>query len=307
MDAAIERSLKRVTATMFGDRVRKSLELRYRINRVRTALDGIIRSQKQFALAGQFRPVHARMSFGDDGALPPVRLQTESGLELQIVGRIDRIDLGQPNASGVRPALAVTYKLSASALDMAMVFHGRDVELLILLLALAGAGDRLGDEPIMPAAALAVATSRSIRNVADPDDANSPDDPVFWLEPKPRGIIDTQLLRQFDKDLATGASRVVSAFIKKDGELGLPARSDLVNSTQLAALLNHVEQCLVAAADQMLRGDIDIRPYMHNKTTPCPHCAFRDVCRIERGHREYDRIESTDRVTVLRSLPQIPE
>jgi ATP-dependent helicase/DNAse subunit B len=159
----------------------------------------------------------------------------------------------------------------------------------------------------MPAAALAVATSRSIRNVADPDDANSPDDPVFWLEPKPRGIIDTQLLRQFDKDLATGASRVVSAFIKKDGELGLPARSDLVNSTQLAALLNHVEQCLVAAADQMLRGDIDIRPYMHNKTTPCPHCAFRDVCRIERGHREYDRIESTDRVTVLKSLPQIPE
>ena len=301
--ALVGRAMERVADTMFGGRARKSPETRYSLDRVRGTLNAVIRSQQQFAQAGQFRPNRTHVSFGDDGTLPPVRLRTECGTELLISGRIDRIDLGQSDAAGNRPALAVTYKLGVSGIDMAMVYEGRDIELLILLLALGGAEDRLGGQAIIPAAALAVPTARAIQFVSDPDKALPPDDPAFWLRPKPRGIIDSQVATQLDKNLA-GASDVIAAYRKKDGEFGNPRQSDLVSSEQLGLLLSHVEQCLQGAAGQMLRGDIAIRPYMRAKQTPCPHCAFRDVCRLERGDEVYEHIEPKGRVEVLKILTE---
>jgi len=130
----------------------------------------------------------------------------------------------------------------------------------------------------------------------------SPDDPRFHLFHKPRGIFDLAVANKLDRNLTQGGSDVVQVFIRKDGSVGYPQSSDAASGQELTALLRHVERRIGELADRMIAGEIGIRPYRIGRTTPCPRCQFRDLCRFEPRPGSYDDLPPMTRDEMLRKV-----
>ena len=97
---------------------------------------------------------------------------------------------------------------------------------------------------------------------------------------KMKGLLlaDTKIIREMDRNIE-GASLVVPASIKKNGDLG--SRSSVATAEQFDMLLNHVKENLIKTCEGMLSGEIDIKPYKKKDITPCSYCEYTAVCQFD--------------------------
>ena len=175
---------------------------------------------------------------------------------------------------------------------------------LTYLLVLEASGERLTGKPLTPAAAFYLQLLRGLQNVDHPDDALDPADPLFHLRHKPRGVFDGRFLSALDSQVQSGEkSDVVNARLKQDGQFGYRDASDAADAQEFSTLLGFVRTRLGQIADEVIAGRIDVAPYRIGRTTPCPRCEFRPVCRFDPavdGYRHLTplkRSEMLDRMT----------
>jgi len=271
---------------------------RYLLDRIERTLHLVTSAARSAGQRGKFRPAWTDVRFGDDpkDTLPPLKLRTPNGAELRIRGKIDRIDLLQDGT-----ATAIDYRLWGGGLDAPHMFHGLSLQLLTYMLVLQHNGQHLSGGKLTAAAAFCVQLARKMRR-RNLQDSLPPDDPLFHLEHKPRGIFDLRFLDQIDADLRQGNSDVVQVFIKKDGAVGHAESSDAASQQELAALLRHVERRIGELADRMIGGEVGIRPYRIGQTTPCPQCQYRDLCRFEPRPGSYDELAAMTKDVMLRRV-----
>jgi ATP-dependent helicase/nuclease subunit B len=301
-DEQTRQRLAELTAQL-GGQLRDELMLssarnRYLLDRIQRTLQLVASAARAAGRRGHGRPGWTDVRFGDDGGatLPPLQLRTPGGAQVRISGKIDRIDLLPGGA-----AAAIDYRLWGGGLDAPAAFHGLSLQLLTFMLVLQHNGQHLAGGKLTAAAAFCVQLARKMRR-RNLDKSVAPDDPLFHLEHKPRGIFDLRFLNQLDKDLGQGSSDVVQVFIKKDGTVGRAQTSDAAGADELAALLRHVEKRIGELADRMIGGEIGIRPYRIGRTTPCPNCKYRDLCRFEPRPGSYDDLESMTKDVMLRKV-----
>ncbi|MGD0463198.1 MAG: PD-(D/E)XK nuclease family protein [Tepidisphaeraceae bacterium] len=294
-----------------GRQLREELMLstarnRYLLGHIEKTLGLVALAQKAAAQRGEFRPAFAGIRFGPttgdpatDPRLPPLAVRTPAGNDVQLRGKIDRIDL-LPDGS----ACAIDYRLMADRLDPASAFHGLSLQLLICLLVLEKNGHHLSPAgKLTPSAAFCIQLLRSVRGQG-PEKSLSPDDPLFHLLVKPRGVFDLRIASKLDKSLTEGQSKVVQLFLKKDGAVGLANTSDAAAADDFAALLRHVERRIGQTADEIIAGRIDIRPYRMGTTTPCSSCEFRALCRLEPSPGCYDDLEPMTRPEMFQRMKE---
>ncbi len=294
-----------------GRQLREELMLstarnRYLLGHIEKTLALVALAQKAAAEHGEFRPAFAGVRFGPssgnpdtDPRLPPLAIRTPAGNEVELHGKIDRIDL-LPDGS----ACAVDYRLWADRLDPASAFHGLSLHLLTCLLVLEKNGYHLNPNgKLTPSAAFCIQLLRGVRSQS-PEKSLSPDDPLFHLLIKPRGVFDLRVANKLDRSLAEGQSKVVQLFVKKDGGVGRPDTSDAAAADEFAALLLHVERLIGQAADEIIAGRIDIRPYRIGTTTPCSSCEFRALCRLEPSPGCYDDLEPMGRPEMFQRMKE---
>jgi ATP-dependent helicase/nuclease subunit B len=269
----------------------------YLLGRIARTLNQVVAHQRAAARRGNFSPAHAEVGFGDDQALPAWSVRTPAGNTLKLRGTIDRIDLLKSGAAAV-----VDYRLTGQALSLAEVYYGLSLQLLVALMAVRDGSGKLEGRSAAPAAAFYLQMLRQLKNVAHPEMAGDPADAAFELKIKPRGILDAFYLPDLDKELEQGASAVVSAYIKKDGQCGLLDSSDVATSDQLASLLEHVRTLVGQLADRMMKGEIAIRPYRLGQVTPCPRCAYKSICRFDPAMDRYHHLTPMERSQVLEGM-----
>ena len=119
------------------------------------------------------------------------------------------------------------------------------------------------------------------------------------LQVQPRGIFDGRMLPALDTELDEGWSEVVKAFVKKDGTPGNKRASDVADADEFAGLLRIVKRRLGELADQIIGGEVGVRPYRLRTESPCPHCEYRPVCRFDVAHNAYHPLEPMTREQVL--------
>jgi ATP-dependent helicase/nuclease subunit B len=307
-DNDAKRRISQLTEEL-GRRLRDELMLstarnRYLLGHIEKTLGLVALSQKAAAKHGEFRPVFADVRFGPakgdpatDPRLPPLVVRTPTGNEVQIRGKIDRID-SLPDGS----VCAIDYRFSADRLDPASAFHGLSLQLLTCLLVLEKNGRHLTSSgTLTPSAAFCIQLLRGVR-CQRPEESLSPDDPQFHLMIKPRGVFDLRVAGKLDKSLTEGQSKVVQLFLKKDGNVGLTNTSDAAAADDFAALLRHIERRIGQAADEIIAGRIEIRPYRMGTTTPCSSCEFRPLCRLEPSPGCYDDLEPMARPEMFQRM-----
>ena len=297
LEAAIERFVRDA-----GERLREEILLGsarsgYLLRHTHKVLKQAARAQREVLRRGLFRPTHVGVSFGEGGKLPPLAIHTPNGAQLLLDGKIDRVD--RVESSG--DVAVVDYRLGPARLRVEMVLHGLSLQLLSHLLVLEAAGSQLAGRRLDPAAAFYLQLVRKLDDVKHPSEAPDPADPNWHLNVKPRGLFDRRCLAALDKDLSTGRSDVVQAYVKQDGSFGYRDTSDVAESEEFRAILRHVALKLGELADGVLSGRIDIAPYRLNESSPCSRCEYRGVCRFDPAINRYNQLNPISRDELIAS------
>ncbi len=260
----------------------------YILSRGETDLTRVLDAQRFVASAGEFSPCGVEVSFGmpmpsspspDQRYLPALPITTPQGRTILLRGRIDRVDLAE--AGGRYLAAVIDYKRSLTRrMSLAKAFHGLDLQLLAYLLVIREHGSRLASRPVEPAAAFYVALLGGLRSVDEPpSEPLKPEDRYTSL--KPRGIVDWQCVPSLDVIEPGKASKVISAFMKKDGNPGNLHTTDVADHDTFLALLDHADHSMGDLCDRMLDGDVSVSPYCLGTETACRWCLYPSVCRYE--------------------------
>lgn len=299
---AIEQRLPEL-ATEVGERLRggvltQDARGRYLFDRVSQTLATVVAGQRAALGFGEFKSTHTELAFGGEkSTLPPLSLTSPKNRRVRLYGRIDRID---QTSSG--EAMVIDYKTVARDVQLSLrdVRHSLSLQLLVYLLVLQDHGAQLGDPCPQPVAAFYVKLLRGFGQADDPADEPSPDQPLFDLRVKPRGIIDYDALPHLDHHFANPndnadrhaghSSEVYHVRTTKAGEL-YKSGTDAIEAEQFDDLLLFVRRQIRTLADQILDGNIAVKPYRISTRTPCAHCDFPGVCRIEPRPGAYRTIE----------------
>jgi ATP-dependent helicase/nuclease subunit B len=303
-EAAIKAYARQVGEALRGELMLSSARNKYLLQRIERTLEQVIAAHEAAARRNRLRPLRAEVGFGiGDAVLPPYEIQTPDGRLVQLYGKIDRVDLIEDQAAFA----VIDYKLRGNTLQLDRVYHGLSLQLLTYLLVLESSGEKLAGRKLTPAAAFYVKLMRQLEKTDHPDDAMAPDDPLFNLREKPRGIFSSAVADSLDTGLEDGGSSVVSLYRKKDGSFGRKGSTDVAEPEEFGALLQLVRQRLTELGGQIMDGEIGITPYRHRQESPCGHCDYRSICRFDVQMNPYRPLDAMSREQVLERAMQQEE
>ncbi|MBU3188461.1 exodeoxyribonuclease V subunit gamma [Clostridium bowmanii] len=225
-----------------------------------------------------FEPFGYEVSFGfNEGDYPPIQVELSTGEIVNLVGRIDRVD--KLINEGEEFYRIIDYKSGNKDFKLSDVYYGLQIQLLTYLDAMLTNESQLSREPIFPAGILYFKIDDPVikaKNNLDEEELER----AIMKALKMKGLLlaDTKIIREMDRNIQ-GASLVVPASIKKDGELG--SRSSVATVEQFNMLLNHVKENLISTCEEMLSGEIDIKPYKKKDITPCSYCEYTAICQFD--------------------------
>ena len=194
-----------------GELMLSSARNQYILKHIEKTIDQALAAQSAVGKRGRFTPWRAELQFGDGREIPALKLQTPQGRELKLKGKIDRVD----RVEGQAAFAVIDYKYRGSTLALDWVYHGLSLQLLAYLLVLQNSGIEK-DHRLTPAAAFYVKLLRQLEKVDHPADATKPDDPLFDLTVKPRGIIDWNRRDLIDPDIKESSDLV--QLLREEGQ-----------------------------------------------------------------------------------------
>lgn len=261
-----------------GSILNSSPKYRYLSGRLRRTLSTAIWIIARHIQRSSFTPEGYEESFGERGDYPPVKICLEDGEEINLVGRIDRVDrMTMDDLDYIR---IVDYKSGDRNLSLTDIYYGLQLQLLVYLDAvLQSVQEEKSD--ILPAGILYFKIDDPIIKAGGPlSDEEIEKEVMKRLRMKGFLLDDPEVIKSMDNDLsAGGASDIIPAEIKKDGELG--SRTTALSEEEFDALRGFVRKSIVKLGNDMVRGRIDIKPYKKGKKTPCAYCEYESVCQFD--------------------------
>ena len=123
---------------------------------------------------------------------------------------------------------------------------------------------------------------------------------------KMNGLIlaDINVVKMMDKTLEKGSSNIIPAYLDKEGNLS-NSKSSVATKEEFEILRKYTNKIIKQIAEEMLKGDISIKPYYlkKNKKTPCDYCEYKDICNFkEYGCNNYNYIQNDKKEDVLKTI-----
>lgn len=241
----------------------------------------------------RFEVLGTELEFGEKGKYKPIRLTLEDGKNVEIVGKIDRIDTAQgENGKYLR---IIDYKSSIKNVDLNEVYAGLQIQLLTYLDA------ACKEEDLMPAGILYFSMLEQIIK-ADRRMEQEEIEEKIRANFKMKGLIlaDVKVVRLHDKTLEKGSSNLVPAYIDKEGNLSEKKTSG-VTAEQFNDLQNYMYKIIKDISKEILSGNIDLKPYYKDKKTPCKYCDYKSICSFNMGgcENKYNYIDKKSKEEIL--------
>jgi ATP-dependent helicase/nuclease subunit B len=276
--AAVNIIVDNMVGKLSGNILNSSPRYRYLGERLKRMLTTALWIISEHIRRSNFEPEGYEEGFGPYDKYPPIKIILENGEEINLIGRIDRIDVMETEAdSYVR---IIDYKSGNKDIKLTDIYYGLQLQLLIYLDAILKGVQKEDGASLIPAGILyfkidnPIISSNGGREISDEDIEKA-----ILKELKLKGLLldNIDVIQGMDNAI-DGYSDIVPASIKKDGTLG---RSRIVSNEQFDILRSYVKSTIKDLSTEMLRGNITIRPYKKSKETPCKFCEYSAVCQFD--------------------------
>ncbi|WP_246031576.1 helicase-exonuclease AddAB subunit AddB [Salibacterium salarium] len=163
-----------------------------------------------------FSPIGLELGFGPGEQMPPLRFTLSDGTEMEVAGRIDRVD-GAKGEDGVFVRI-IDYKSSEKDIQLADVYFGLALQMLVYLdVVLSFSQDWIGS-PVKPAGVLYFHVHNPFV-LANQHMEQEELENEFLKRFKMKGLLmaEEEPVRLMDETLTTGHSQIIPAAMKKMG------------------------------------------------------------------------------------------
>lgn len=256
----------------FGELMADSARVRAAGDKYRRVLRRVAWTFTKGAQHSAFIPAGGEVRFGysEENALPPVELTLDNGQKVLLHGVIDRIDRYEGD-EGVYLRV-VDYKSGNRELNPTQVFYGRQLQLLIYLLA------ALNGTDAQPAGAYYFPLRDPL--IPDPGDLKLAEEKLAEkLHLKGVTLKDAAIVRLMD-DATPPVT--MPKLLKGDGEFALG--KPVAELEELRQLLLHARNTARDLCESMRKGGIEAAPLTEKEQSPCDYCDYAGICRRENCH-----------------------
>lgn len=232
----------------------------------------------EHARRGSFEPVGLELDFGPGKDLPPLRITLPNGCVMEVVGRIDRVDM----AEGEHGVLlrVIDYKSSQKDLKLHEVYYGLSLQMLTYLDVLLTYSEQWLGKTALPAGTLYFHVHDPL--LSSPNGLNREQAEQELLKRfKMKGLLtaDREVVSLMDTSLDKGHSSIVPVALKGDGSFYSSA--SVATPEQWGHLLSAVRSNISDIGTRITEGDVAIQPYRIQQETACAFCSFRPVCQFD--------------------------
>lgn len=275
----MERCVDETAQAYGGGALHAGARAEYTVRRLKRILCRTVWALHEQIRAGCFRPTGFEVSFADAGDLEAVNVRFGENGRIRLQGRIDRIDTAEdPDTVYVK---IIDYKSGMTQFDPVSLYYGLQLQLVVYLNAALEMERRLHDgKKVVPAGIFYYRMQDPVlEREADVTDEEQQE--KLLKKMRPDGVLndDREILRMLDRGL-DGDSLVIPAGLKKNGEL--KAFSSTASTEQFEQLSGFVANRLVRMGEQILSGDIEVKPVADKNGSACDYCACADVCGFDR-------------------------
>ena len=259
----------------------------------------IIKSLKyiiQSLVQSEFKLEGTEVEFGEKGKYKPIVLNLEDGKTVEIIGKIDRIDVAQDeNKKYVR---IIDYKSSVKNLDFGNVYAGLQLQLITYLDAVCKIED------FVPAGILYFNLLEQLIN-SNKKISEEEIEQKIKNNFKMKGLIlaDVKVAKMQDKNLEKGKSEIIPAYIDKTGALS-PKLSSIASQEEFTKLQKYINKTIKQISNEIFKGNIELKPYYKNKKTPCEYCSYKSMCGFNSGiiKKNYNFINKLNKEEILEKI-----
>ncbi|WP_067729761.1 helicase-exonuclease AddAB subunit AddB [Oceanobacillus damuensis] len=254
------------------------------------------------ARQSNFSPVGLELGFGEKEQLPPLSMQLPNGYELQLRGRIDRVDKAL-NQDSLYLRI-IDYKSSAKGLNLVEVYYGLTLQMLSYLNVVLTHSEQWLGSKATPAGVLYFHVHNPMISGKGKMNEDEIAEEIF-KKYKMQGLLlsNEEIVKMMDTTLETGTSQIVPAGIKKNG--GFNSYSKVADHETFATLQNHIHTLMTNAGLDMTTGGVHLNPYQHKQNIACTFCPFHSVCQFdpaleENNYRKLADMKDDDILSQLR-------
>ncbi len=246
----------------------------YLVGRIRENAGRLLCFLQQEQRQSSFHPAAFELPIGPGEAVRPLRLTAPGGRQVQVVGKVDRVDVME--REGKRYLRVVDYKTGAKEFSLEEVWCGLNLQMLLYLFSLCGKGGGPFAGSI-PAGVLYLSADPpppllERQQAAEYRQAYAVDGLV---------LEDEMVLRAMDRE-GTGAFIPVSR--TANGKLRRSKK--LADLEKMGRIEQRIETLVGQMAEELYDGLIDASPLVRRNERPCDWCDYRTVCRHRAGRRE---------------------
>jgi len=238
------------------------------------------------------------VEFKENKEYPSIKIDLEDGKKVEIIGKIDRVDLAKTSDSNY--IRIIDYKSSVKNIDLNEVVAGINLQLITYLDAVTKIEDAL------PAGVLYFSLLEPIIKLSK-DASEEEIETEIKKKFKMNGLVlaDVNVVKMMDNNLIKGASDIIPAYIDKEQNVSL-SKPGAVTKSDFENLQKQVNKTIKQIAKEMLSGNINIKPYYSTKTkkTPCEYCKYKSICNFDESEckGQYRYIPNYDKNVVLDSI-----
>jgi ATP-dependent helicase/nuclease subunit B len=236
-------------------------------------------------------PVGAEWRFGE-GQEPGWRLEWPDGRVLEVVGRLDRVDVGRLEDGQQALVAVIDYKTGRVKLDPWLIRSGVDLQLRVYLNVVGGLeGLRrgLGVHQLRPVGAFYVPLRPRPEPVRSRAEAEGDSDRARAYQHQ--GLFDATRLAWLEN--APGQMQG-EQFVWRRNQDGSLRRGGFqaLGGAEFERLLQETDRLVREMAERIWRGEVGPDPYQHRDQVACDRCECQWICRLDRHRHRFRKLTS---------------